>query len=128
MMGQADRMDIRKCYEAFGGDFDEVMSRLLTPARIEKFALRFPEDTSFRDLAAALAADDVEAAFRAAHTMKGVVLNLGFKNLYGVVELTEYLRPGNVIDKDKALAGLETLKPEYEKTVRLLSEYKAAKA
>ena len=41
-------------------------------------------------------ADTINEIFRAAHTLKGVCLNLGFKVLYeSTYNITEALRPGN---------------------------------
>lgn len=45
---------------------------------IRKFAVKFPEDKSFAELTKALEQGDVETAFRAAHTIKGLCLTLGF--------------------------------------------------
>lgn len=64
---------------------------------IEKFALKFREDTSFQELEKALNDKQVEIAFRAAHTLKGVCMNLGFDHLYKPsFEITESLRAGNL--------------------------------
>ena len=42
-------------------------------------------------------AGDVEAAFRAAHTLKGICANLGFKALFEVsYDITEALRAGDM--------------------------------
>ena len=63
---------------------------------IEKFALKFREDMSFQELEKALNDKQVEIAFRAAHTLKGVCMNLGFDHLYKPsFEITECLRAGN---------------------------------
>lgn len=62
-----------------------------------------------------LAKNDGEEAFRAAHTLKGVCLNLGFDELFEVsAELTEKLR-------ERKTAGSEELfqkvSQKYQKTV-----------
>ncbi len=44
--------------------------------------MKFLDDNSYANLKEAIAAGNVEEAFRAAHTLKGVCLNLGFDNLY----------------------------------------------
>lgn len=52
-------------------------------------------DTSYSNLCAALNEGDYESAFRAAHTLKGVALNLGLGRLAkSSSELTEALRAG----------------------------------
>ena len=75
-------MTIRECYGELGLDFDAVLSRLVNEKLVQKFALKFLDDPSFQNLKDALDSKDVETAFRAAHTLKGVCLNLGFDNLY----------------------------------------------
>ena len=83
-------MTVRECYEELGCDFDKVLSRLVSEALVKKFALKFLDDPSFGQLKTALADKDAETAFRAAHTLKGICLNLGFDNLFAPSqELTE---------------------------------------
>ena len=86
-------MTVRESYEKIGSNFEEVLRRLGSEALVKRFALKFLNDTSFQDLKDALVKKDGETAFRAAHTLKGVCLNLGFDRLYEVsAELTEKLR------------------------------------
>lgn len=77
-------MTIKECYEAMGGDYEDVLKRLMNEARIQKFALMFKKDPSMSQLTQAMDAGDVETAFRAAHTLKGICANLGFKSLFEV--------------------------------------------
>lgn len=54
---------------------------------------KVPGDTSWGSLESAIHSQDWEAAFRAAHTLKGVAQNLGFQKLYlSSTALTEALR------------------------------------
>lgn len=86
-------MTIEECYKQMGGDFEEVQKRFGGPMLVEKFAVKFLNDSSFQDLENGLNEKDMEKAFRAAHTLKGICLNLGFKELYEVsAALTEKLR------------------------------------
>lgn len=86
-------MTIKECYEKVGSDYDGVLKRLGSEALVKRFAVKFLNDPSFQELTDGLAAQDGEKAFRAAHTLKGVCLNLGFTELYKVsAELTEVLR------------------------------------
>ena len=108
-------MTVRECYEELGSDFDKVLSRLVSEALVKKFVLKFLDDPSFGQLETALADKDAETAFRAAHTLKGVCLNLGFDELFEVsAELTEKLR-------ERKTAGSEELfqkvSQKYQKTV-----------
>lgn len=111
-------MTIRECYGELGLDFDAVLSRLVNETLVKKFALKFLDDPSFQNLKAALNEKDVETAFRAAHTLKGVCLNLGFDNLYpSSKELTELLRGGSMEGYEELLAEVEK---EYNRTCEAL--------
>ena len=96
-------MTIKQCYQAMGADFEEIFQRIPSEAMIRKFAVKFPEDKSFAELTKALEQGDVETAFRAAHTIKGLCLTLGFSHLTAPAsELTELLRAGR-LDGSEAL-------------------------
>lgn len=75
-------MNINECYQAMGADYEEVFGRLRNERLITKFVLKFPGDPSFSQLQSTLEEKNVEEAFRAAHTLKGVAQNLGFTPLY----------------------------------------------
>ena len=107
-------MTVRECYEELGSDFDKVLSRLVSEALVKKFALKFLDDPSFGQLETALADKDAETAFRAAHTLKGICLNLGFDNLYEVsFDITEKLRERDTDGCEKLFAKVTE---QYEKT------------
>ena len=119
-VGGENRLSVRECYEKMGGNYDGVLSRLGNEMLIRKFVIKFLKDPSFQDPPAAIEKSDAESAFRAAHTLKGICLNLGFDNLYKPSEaLTEKLRGGE-------LNGYETLydevKEQYDKTVEAINE------
>ena len=91
-------MTIKECYEQMGADYEGLLSRLGSEALIKKFAVKFLADGSFQDLKTSLEAGEAEQAFRAAHTLKGICLNLGFDNLYKPSEeLTELLRVREIL-------------------------------
>ncbi len=86
-------MTVKEAYESVGSNYDNVLKRLGSEAMIKRFAVKFLDDPTFKDLKTALDAGNAEDAFRAAHTMKGICLNLGFDKLYEVsAALTEQLR------------------------------------
>lgn len=88
-------MTTGECYDRLGGDYADICRRFQTEARIQKFLGMLLRDTSYSNLCAALHEGDSEAAFRAAHTLKGVALNLGLGRLTkSSSELTEALREG----------------------------------
>ena len=86
-------MTIQECYEAIGGNYEDVLRRLPSEALIRKFTLKFLEDQSYPLLKQSLGDNNYEEAFRGAHTLKGVCQNLSFDRLYEVSsELTELLK------------------------------------
>lgn len=108
-------MNIKELYEVIGGDYDGVLSRFMSEERIKKFVGMFPGDPSYKNLIDALEAGDIKEAFRAAHTIKGVSLNLGFTELYKAdAELTEALRGA-----DDAAAESEAVKELAEAVTRV---------
>ena len=63
----------------------------------------------------ALQENNVESAFRAAHTLKGVCVNLGFDKLFSVSSaLTEKLRAKELDGTDEMF---EKVKEQYEITI-----------
>ena len=77
-------MTIQECYEAIGGNYEDVLRRLRSEVLIRKFTLKFLEDQSYSLLKQALGDNNYEEAFRGAHTLKGVCQNLSFDRLYEV--------------------------------------------
>ena len=47
-------MTIQECYEAIGGNYEDVLRRLPSEALIRKFTLKFLEDQSYIQLKQAL--------------------------------------------------------------------------
>lgn len=120
-------MTIEECYKEFDGDYQDVISRLITDARVEKFALRFLDTQELSQLETAMSAENWDDAFLAAHTLKGIALNLGFSNLAKKdSELTEVLRPRKVDDIAGANKLLEETIFENNKVVTALKEYKSS--
>ncbi|MDE6029268.1 MAG: Hpt domain-containing protein [Clostridiales bacterium] len=86
-------MTVEECYEKMGGDYADVTSRLRTDERIKRFLLKVVDDASFNNLCENIAAHNMEEAFRAAHTLKGVCSNLSLTMLQcSASEITEALR------------------------------------
>lgn len=108
-------MTVQECYESMGADFEGVLGRMGSEGLVKRFALKFLDDSSYLNLQKAIQEKDAEEAFRAAHTIKGVCLNLGFDRLYKISEeLTEKLR-GRELNGYEAL--YEKLKDEYKNTI-----------
>ena len=85
---------------AFGADVEDGLARCMGN---EELYLRLmetmKEEKGFDELQAALAEGDLESAFRAAHTLKGVLGNLSLTPLYEqACEITELLRAKTEMD------------------------------
>ena len=101
-------MTIKECYAMADADFDDVLKRLGSEAMVKRFAVKFLNDTSFKELKEGSRLHDGEKAFRAAHTLKGVCLNLGFSGLGKVsAELTEKLRGRDITGSEELLQKVE---------------------
>ena len=121
-------MTVKECYEQMGSDYEGVLGRLGSEAIVKRFALKFLQDPSFAQLKLkflqdpsfaqlkeSLAKNDGEEAFRAAHTLKGVCLNLGFDELFEVsAELTEKLRGRKTAGSEELF---QKVSQKYQKTV-----------
>ena len=111
-------MTVKECYEQMGADYEGVLGRLRSEGLIKKFAKKFLDDGSFQSLKDNLAQGNGEEAFRAAHTLKGVCLNLGFDELYEAsAEITEKLRGKETAGSEDMFQKVEE---KYQKTVNAI--------
>lgn len=114
-------MTIKSLYEAVGGDYKDVVRRLISEEFAAQLALGFLDDDGFSSLEKAMKNRNAEDAFRAAHTLKGVALNLGFKNLgKSASELTEVLRKRTF---DGADEPFEKVMADYAVVISALRSY-----
>lgn len=119
-------MTIEQCYEQLHGDYAQVIQRLPSPALVERFLGKFLDDGSFSELTSAMAVGQTEAAFRAAHTLKGVSANLGFEQLrQSASALTEFLRGKAESVPAEALPLMEQVRRDYQMTVDAIRAYRA---
>lgn len=111
-------MTIEESYAQMGADYTGVMGRLGSEQMVSRFAKKFLDDKSYENLTAAMEKQDAAEAFRAAHTMKGICLNLGFSRLFSVSsDLTECLRGGSM---EGAPELYEKVKTEYHNTIQAI--------
>lgn len=116
-------MTLEECYQKLGGDYADVTGRLPGERFVRKFVLKFLEDQSFELLRSSLEQGNVEDAFRAAHTIKGMCQNLSFTKLLGSVSAqTEALRGKNLAEGRRLFEAVEA---DYALTVRTIREYQA---
>ncbi len=115
-------MTIEECYAALGGNYGDVLGRLRSERLVTKFVLKFVDDGSYKLLCDSLDSGNIQEAFRAAHTIKGMCQNLSFDKLASSSsELTEALRAG---DEAAARKLLPAVVSDYDNTVRAITEYK----
>ncbi|MFR4415048.1 MAG: Hpt domain-containing protein [Butyricicoccus sp.] len=75
---------------------------------VKKFVKKYQDDPTCADLHNAVLQQDWEAAFRGAHTLKGVAQNLGFERLYQVsAVLTEAMRGEKPLEDRSLLDAVE---------------------
>ena len=116
-------MTLQECYTALGGDYEDVLGRLRSERLVQKFVLKFLDDTNLDLLCRSLSEGNCEEAFRAAHTIKGMCLNLGFTRLAeSSSQMTEALRAG---DLDEGRALLEGVRADYDRAVDAIRAFQA---
>ena len=121
-------MTIEQCYQQLHGDYAQVLQRLPSPALVERFVGKFLNDDSFAQLNSAMAAGEVETAFRAAHTLKGVSANLGFEQLrQSASNLTELLRGQTGSVPAEAAPLMEQVRRDYQMTADAIRAFQAEK-
>lgn len=110
-------MTVQEFYQQINGDYEGVLQRLMDDERIRKFLNRFPEEKLYEQLNEAIAQEDYAGAFRCAHSIKGVCMNLGISVLQkSSSELCEALRDGK---KPANLNELyEAVKEDYGHVIR----------
>ncbi len=76
---------------------------------------QIPNEENFSKLGVALDAEDVAAAFDAAHTLKGVIGNMGLTPMYEeVCYIVESLRNGRLDNMQEHYQALSRFKKELE--------------
>lgn len=114
-------MTLEQAYTVFGGDFQECLGRLRSDKLIIKFCQKFLDDGSFQLLVSSMDSGDMEEAFRAAHTLKGVAQNLSYTKLAkSSSDLTEALRPGTPYDEANVKSLYAQVTDSYNETVTAL--------
>jgi len=112
-------MDLRECYRTIGGSYDGVIHRLATEDRVRRFLGMFMKDRTFLELEAAMEAQDWATAFRAAHTLKGITMNMNLDRLAASASaLTEDLRGG--FPKAPPEALFEKVREDYHVTAETI--------
>ena len=105
----------------FGANTEEGLGRCMGSEDFYfKLVRMIPATGEFEKLSAAIGENDLDAAFEAAHSLKGVTGNLALTALYDpIVEITELLRARTEMDYSELLAKILT---EKEKLAALCEE------
>ncbi|MEG1774896.1 MAG: Hpt domain-containing protein [Clostridia bacterium] len=108
--------------DAYGVNIPETMDRFVNDTELYERCLQLLlQDENWGKLGEALQAADLEQAFMAAHTLKGVTGNMGLQRLYDrVCEIVEPLRMHRT-DVEYAQA-YRTLMQELEQVKKLLAD------
>ena len=107
----------RNCLLQAGVNVDEALERFMqNEALLLKYLRRLPADPTYAALCQALDRQDAQAAFAAAHTLKGLAGNLSLQQLYTLVSLqVEQLRGG---DLSGAAETMPRIRQAYEAAVQ----------
>lgn len=104
----------------FGVDTDSGIKRVMGKEDLYLSLVKtVPSNEGFAMLNEAVRAGDLDAAFEAAHGLKGILGNLDIKVLYDkLADITEKLRAREERDYSKELGEIEELRAELEDIVR----------
>lgn len=114
-------MSIKDFYAAVGGSYDEIMRRLLSEERVKKYLGKFCNDKSFEQMTEEIAQKKWEDAFRDAHNLKGISVNLGLQSLFeSSSELCESMRNGEPAVDIQPM--YDQVKRDYETVVSAIAQ------
>ena len=101
-------MTLQEFYAQIGGSYADTVRRLCSESFVLRFVKKYPANPSFDELCEAVDRSDWERAFRAAHTLNGLALNLGFNQLNkSASALTEHLRGGKPLTDESLYNAVE---------------------
>jgi HPt (histidine-containing phosphotransfer) domain-containing protein len=119
-------MTVKEFYEEIGVDVRVPLHRFADSERmLLKFLHKVKDDPTYGSLKQFTAEQNWGEAFRAAHTLKGVSLNLELTPLAKVSqELTEYLRhyDSTTPSADRAEVLLADVTREYDRAIALITQ------
>ncbi|MDK2808690.1 MAG: hypothetical protein PWP24_1427 [Clostridiales bacterium] len=115
------KMENKMELKAAGINLETGLDRFVGDERLFlDFLKKFPEDSSFIKLSQELSKDNVQEAYKAAHTLKGVAGNLSVDSLYQtILPLVEALRKGRLRE---AKQYFPIVKESYEQIVDVLKK------
>lgn len=114
----------RQSLEALGMDLNQTLARFVGNEKLLfRFLNKLPQDETFEKLKQAIDAGDTEDAFHQAHTLKGVVGNLGLDDIFNAVDpMVETLRQGQLEESKALFPPVETAYVKAIETINSLEE------
>lgn len=114
----------KELFENYGGDYTATMARFMNNETMYmKFLTMLFKDDNLDKLSEAIKNNDLNSAFEAAHTLKGVVANMGLTPMYDAVNvIVEPLRSRK--EDPEYPAMLEKIQTEYARVVELHQQLK----
>lgn len=114
-------MTCKDFYALVGGNYAEAVSRFMSEENVLHFIPKFLSDESFLLLEKGMDEKDINIAFRAAHTLKGIAQSFGFADLgNSAAVLTEVLRKKTFDGADELFA---TVKSDYVKVIDAIKQF-----
>lgn len=112
-------------FRAYGGDYPTTMARFMGKEDLYmKIFGMFFKDDNLKQLGASIQEGDLETAFVAAHTLKGVAGNLGLTPFYeAVCRMVEPVRKRE--ERDDYLDMYGEIEAEYGRVVTLWGDLQA---
>lgn len=123
-------MTLKECYDSFGGNFETAKKQMIKEEIIDRFVLKFLDDRSYTKLIDAVNEQNYEDAFKAAHTLKGVCLNLSFERISNSVSiLTEFLRnkKNDEVDRFTCDNLMQSVTLDYNEIISSICSYRDSK-
>ncbi len=110
-----------KKLEYLGVNLEETLERFVdNEALYLKCLNKLLEDKNYGNMLKGIEDNDAEAAFDAAHALKGVSANLGLNKLYSEMKIiTEVFRSGSTDFDSKNLSRIDD---SYKEAVRIIKE------
>ena len=121
-------MELKTLYQELRGNFSKAVYRMDGDEQmLRTVVLLFLKDDSLVQIKKTMEREDWTGAFDAVHRLKGVVINLGFDDLYQASsDLCESLRPGRPGEDTMRL--YQKLARVYGKTMEALLRYASAES
>lgn len=114
------KKDQQEKLESIGVDVESTLERFMGNEELYlKFAKKAAEDPAVKELREALEGEDLNAAYRCAHTLKGVAANLGFSCLQSAAEeMVQLLRKPHK-DRGRILMAFGKVEEAMEAVIRV---------